>query len=69
MSKLQSDEKAISSVEHIDNKITKPASNSGSMVKEMGVEEQLDRFGAHAKTDPVEIALVRKLDLYIMVCA
>lgn len=27
-----------------------------------------DRFGSVAKTDPKEIALVRKLDLYLMVC-
>lgn len=29
--------------------------------------ERLDRFGSVAKTDPREIALVRKLDLYLMV--
>jgi hypothetical protein len=27
----------------------------------------VDKFGAHAKTDPREIKLVRKLDRYIMV--
>lgn len=27
-----------------------------------------DRFGSVAKTDPKEIALVRKIDLYLMVC-
>jgi hypothetical protein len=32
------------------------------------VMHQVDRFGAHAKTDPQEIKLVRKLDRYIMVC-
>ncbi|KAL7628837.1 hypothetical protein AAE478_000352 [Parahypoxylon ruwenzoriense] len=31
-----------------------------------GVNEQADQFGAHVKTDPVEIKLVRKLDLYIL---
>ena len=31
-------------------------------------EVQVDRFGSAAKTDPKEIALVRKLDLYLMVC-
>lgn len=30
--------------------------------------ERHDRFGSVAKTDPKEIALVRKLDLYLMVC-
>jgi hypothetical protein len=29
--------------------------------------EVLDEFGAHAKTDPKEIALVKKLDWYILV--
>lgn len=28
---------------------------------------KLDEFGAHAKVDPAEIALVRKLDLWMMV--
>ena len=28
--------------------------------------KQLDYSGAHAKTDPAEIALVKKLDWYIM---
>jgi hypothetical protein len=31
------------------------------------VMAQVDKFGAHAKTDPREIKLVRKLDRYIMV--
>lgn len=30
--------------------------------------EEVDQFGSHKKTDPVEIALVKKLDWYIMVC-
>lgn len=29
--------------------------------------EQPDRFGSYAKVDPKEIALVRKLDLYMLV--
>lgn len=29
-------------------------------------DEPTDYAGAHAKTDPAEIALVRKLDLWIM---
>ena len=32
---------------------------------EMGVK--LDKFGAAPKSDPAEIALVKKLDLFIMV--
>jgi hypothetical protein len=31
------------------------------------VMDKVDKFGAHAKTDPREIALVKKLDWYIMV--
>lgn len=31
------------------------------------VMDKVDKFGAHAKTDPREIKLVRKLDYYIMV--
>ena len=30
-------------------------------------EAELDRFGAAAKTDPAEIALVKKIDLYMLV--
>lgn len=30
-------------------------------------EEKVDEFGAHKKTDPKEIALVRKLDTYMLV--
>lgn len=29
--------------------------------------QDVDEFGAHRKTDPAEIALVRKLDLFIIV--
>lgn len=29
--------------------------------------ELVDEFGAHAKTDPKEIALVKKLDWYMLV--
>ncbi|KAH8674464.1 putative MFS transporter [Tricladium varicosporioides] len=52
-------------VEHVDNKLTLTSSEPEPL-KTAGHEEQLDRFGAYAKTDPVEIALVRKLDLYMM---
>ena len=50
------------SVEHIDtvsviDKVEK-AHNNGNV----------DKFGAAEKTDPKEIALVRKLDTYMMVC-
>jgi hypothetical protein len=29
--------------------------------------EKVDEFGAHTKTDPKEISLVKKLDFYILV--
>lgn len=32
------------------------------------VIEKVDEFGAHTKTDPKEIALVKKIDWYILVC-
>lgn len=35
--------------------------------KELQTNEELDRFGSYAKVDPVEIALVRKLDIHMMV--
>lgn len=36
-------------------------------VENGGVFDAKDQFGAHRKVDPAEIALVRKLDWYIMV--
>lgn len=69
MATAQGDEKVTASVEHVDNKVeTKvDTTDSGSMMKEVGAEDNLDRFGAWKKTDPAEIALVRKLDWHIMV--
>ncbi|KAH7416813.1 putative MFS transporter [Cadophora sp. MPI-SDFR-AT-0126] len=67
MSAPQGDEKVVAVVEHVDNKadkVEKP--DSGSLMKEIGAEDNLDRFGAWTKTDPAEIALVKKLDLHIM---
>lgn len=58
----QVDEKNI--VEHIDNKTT-PSVNE--IDEKDGVHRELDQFGAWAKSDPKEIALVKKLDMYIMV--
>lgn len=34
---------------------------------EKGSRDNVDEFGAHAKTDPKEIALVKKLDRFIIV--
>jgi hypothetical protein len=66
MSVTQTDEKTATMVEHVDNKL-EPTISEGGVMKPIGNEEQLDRFGARAKTDPVEIALVKKLDWYMMV--
>lgn len=57
------EEKAVQAVEHIDQKFGTSMNDP-----EKPVLVELDRFGAHAKVDPKEIALVKKLDLYIMVC-
>ncbi|KAK5094097.1 hypothetical protein LTS08_008726 [Lithohypha guttulata] len=45
-------------IEHVDDVTDK--------VLEKGAREDLDKFGSHAKTDPAEIALVKKLDWYMM---
>lgn len=44
-------------------------SKHGESIKENGAAGIIvDEFGAHAKVDPAEIALVKKLDLWMMVC-
>lgn len=40
--------------------------NEPDFVKPVPIVEKQDRFGAHEKTDPREIALVKKLDRWIM---
>lgn len=45
----------IEHVETTDNELVKPKM------------EKVDEFGAHSKTDPREIALVKKIDWYILV--
>jgi hypothetical protein len=58
-------------LDHIDS--TKDKRNDAEMFEDVGPEkpiptaEKYDRFGAHEKTDPKEIALVKKLDRWIMV--
>lgn len=44
-----------------DDQLQKPLDND--------VDAEFDAFGARKKTDPKEVALVRKLDLYMMVRA
>lgn len=41
--------------------------NDGVFEKKAPTMDKVDEFGAHAKTDPKEIALVRKLDMHILV--
>lgn len=41
--------------------------NEDEQFQKMPKIEKVDEFGAHTKTDPKEIALVRKLDWYILV--
>jgi hypothetical protein len=45
----------LSTVESIDDQPKQPS------------YDKIDEFGAHTKTDPKEISLVKKLDLYILV--
>lgn len=44
------------------------ASYEAEFEKPVPVVDKIDYSGAHAKTDPKEIALVRKLDRWIMAC-
>lgn len=43
---------------HVEN-----ASVDDQVIEKLGT---VDKFGAHVKTDPREIALVKKLDLYML---
>jgi len=56
------DDKTMEVVEHIDHKFEPSLADP-----EKSIGAEVYKFGAHAKTDPVEIALVRKLDTFIMV--
>jgi hypothetical protein len=62
-------DKTMKDHEVIHNRITPAETLQTGDVEnlKLPVMEQVDRFGAHAKTDPREIKLVRKLDRYIMV--
>jgi hypothetical protein len=57
-------EEKMISTEHIDHKT--PSIAEGE--KDAVVHRELDKFGSWAKSDSREIALVKKLDWYIMVC-
>jgi hypothetical protein len=35
----------------------------------MVAKDKVDEFGGHTKVDPKEIGLVKRLDLYMLVCA
>lgn len=43
--------------------------NNDITLDKVGVDAQIDEFGARSKTSPEEIALVRKLDRTILVSA
>lgn len=51
------------SIEKVEEAATEHVENQDN---EKNIERH-DRFGSVAKTDPKEIALVRKIDLYLMV--
>ncbi|OHE99293.1 MFS transporter [Colletotrichum orchidophilum] len=40
--------------------------SNGGAVKPVAMSGKVDEFGAHTKTDPKEIALVKKIDFYIL---
>lgn len=52
--------------DHIERAET-TATNDDAVFSKFPKMDKVDQFGAHAKTDPREIALVKKLDRYILV--
>lgn len=52
--------------DHIERAET-TATNDDAVFSKFPKMDKVDEFGAHAKTDPREIALVKKLDRYILV--
>jgi hypothetical protein len=57
----------VTTVEHVDDEKKNDAVYRELTVGEEGKRVSVDYSGAHAKTDPAEIKLVRKLDKWIMV--
>jgi hypothetical protein len=50
------------------NQVLEPSKSHVSEIeKQVPIVEKVDYSGAHEKTDPKEIALVKKLDRWIMV--
>lgn len=49
---------------HIESK---DGDSNEDQIQKMPKVEKVDEFGAHTKTDPKEIALVRKLDWFMLV--
>lgn len=41
--------------------------SNNELFEKMPNIEKVDKFGSHAKTDPYEIALVKRLDRYMLV--
>lgn len=57
----------IASVRHDEGLARQDTAPEEGVLQKGPVIEKVDEFGAHAKTDPREIALVRKLDRHILV--
>lgn len=56
-----------SNVEHLDRKVSSNAGDPEAEKKDLPAIRNVDYSGAYEKTDPKEIALVKKLDRWIMV--
>ena len=69
MADYKVDEKVMASSHHIDNREPSIADDEKLQAEKVAAQnaEHLDKFGAWAKSNPAEIALVRKLDIYMMV--
>lgn len=52
---------------HAVDQLERVETHDEGVMKIQPTYEKVDEFGAHSKTDPREIALVKKLDLYILV--
>lgn len=51
-----------------ENRIERVDTTGDNVFEKFPRMDKVDEFGAHSKTDPAEIALVKKLDRYIIVC-
>lgn len=60
---------SIGTAQHNDNQLLERTVTGNDDIQKIPVMDQVDEFGAHAKTDPKEITLVKKLDYFILVCS